>query len=548
MAIEEKRYPGKILYEESHDGRSLMSLIRQMEEEENAKPESERVPVDTYGCDCIFIGSFVPFGEDIDRDFTLIARDFLKHEFANIDKYDDLVYAKPDDGESWTNRMIQYHILNLMFNAYRGGSTYAAALFRYLYKTYYKKEYKQFKRFTKLTAGDVLTLASTDDDLDADAMARILTMGEMFGMEISASCKSLYAYLIYQHNLDESHTYYDEKLMDDFTGRYDAAADEVSGIFGSDEAIYKKMEKMSRFTGKALNLHSYCSDYLDLCDDEGDDVINTMTEALMLLRRVHPSREFTKDELAVYCELYHAIRAVIWNTNNLDWCLTEIIYGEEAASRFEINPPKFDPDAIEVTQVKSKPAQEPVKPVRKEEKQEYSQEALLAEIESLRLKNHKQESQIKSLRAEMSDRIKLSEENRRLAAQYDSDRKELIALRDHVYNLTEEDEADDSTPLQTMIDELKEQRIIIIGGHPKWINKMKGYFPDWDYISPSPTGTIPASIVEKADKVYFFTDTISHSAYYKYINAVRERNVKFGYIHGVNVEKCVRGLWRERMV
>ncbi len=336
--------------------------------------------------------------------------------------------------------------------------------------------------------------------------------------------------------------------MDDFNGRYDAAADEVSGMLGSDEAIYKKREKMSRFTGKALNLHSYCSDYLDLCDDEGDDVINTMTEALMLLRRVHPSREFTKDELAVYCELYHAIRAVIWNTNNLDWCLTEIICGEEAASRFEINPPKFDPDAIEVTQVKSKPAQEPVKPVRKEEKQEYSQEALLAEIESLRLKNHKQESQIKSLRAEMSDRIKLSEENRRLAAQYDSDRKELIALRDHVYNLTEEDEADDSTPLQTMIDELKEQRVIIIGGHPKWINKMKGYFPDWDYISPSPTGTIPASIVEKADKVYFFTDTISHSAYYKYINAVRERNVKFGYIHGVNVEKCVRGLWRERMV
>ena len=74
---------------------------------------------------------------------------------------------------------------------------------------------------------------------------------------------------------------------------------------------------------------------------------------------------------------------------------------------------------------------------------------------------------------------------------------------------------------------------------------MKGYFPDWDYISPSPTGTIPAYIVDKADKVYFFTDTINYSAYYKYINAVRERNVKFVYIHGVNVEKRVRGLWRE---
>ena len=73
----------------------------------------------------------------------------------------------------------------------------------------------------------------------------------------------------------------------------------------------------------------------------------------------------------------------------------------------------------------------------------------------------------------------------------------------------------------------------------------KSYFPDWEYISPSPTGTITASVVDKADKVYFFTDTISHAAYYKYINEVRERNVNFGYIHGVNVEKCIRGIWRE---
>lgn len=74
---------------------------------------------------------------------------------------------------------------------------------------------------------------------------------------------------------------------------------------------------------------------------------------------------------------------------------------------------------------------------------------------------------------------------------------------------------------------------------------MKGYFPEWEFISPSPTGTIPASVVDKADKVFFFTDTISHAAYYKYINAVRERNVKFGYIHGTNVDKCIRGIWQE---
>lgn len=78
MEGKDKHYPGKMLYEEIRDGKSLMSPIREAEEEEKAKPESERVPVDTYGCDCIFLGSFVSECDDMNMDFTLIARDFLK--------------------------------------------------------------------------------------------------------------------------------------------------------------------------------------------------------------------------------------------------------------------------------------------------------------------------------------------------------------------------------------------------------------------------------------------------------------------------------------
>ena len=139
----------------------------------------------------------------------------------------------------------------------------------------------------------------------------------------------------------------------------------------------------------------------------------------------------------------------------------------------------------------------------------------------------------------------LKEEIRGLKEKTENDSKELAALRSHLYNLTEDEVEDDTVPFDTIVEKLKDLRIIIIGGHTKWVNKMKGYFPDWEFISPSPTGTIPASVVDKADKVYFFSDSISHAAYYKYINAVRDRNVNFGYIHGVNVEKCVRGIWKE---
>ena len=42
---------------------------------------------------------------------------------------------------------------------------------------------------------------------------------------------------------------------------------------------------------------------------------------------------------------------------------------------------------------------------------------------------------------------------------------------------------------------LKEFRIIIIGGHKNWRQKMKHEFPDWTYVDASVSGTLEASIV-----------------------------------------------------
>ena len=139
----------------------------------------------------------------------------------------------------------------------------------------------------------------------------------------------------------------------------------------------------------------------------------------------------------------------------------------------------------------------------------------------------------------------MTDEIARLRDQLDTQQKELTALRDHVYNLTEEDEAGETVSAQEMKDYLKTLRIIIIGGHKNWRQKMKQEFPDWTYIDASVSGTMETSVVDKADHVYFFTDTISHSTYFKYMNVVKEHNVDFGYIHGVNIENNMRQMYRE---
>ena len=74
---------------------------------------------------------------------------------------------------------------------------------------------------------------------------------------------------------------------------------------------------------------------------------------------------------------------------------------------------------------------------------------------------------------------------------------------------------------------------------------LKTTFPKWDYVKPSATGTQDTTVLMKADMVYFFTDTISHSTYNRYISVCRDQKIPFGYIHGVNMDMNIRQMYRE---
>lgn len=201
---------------------------------------------------------------------------------------------------------------------------------------------------------------------------------------------------------------------------------------------------------------------------------------------------------------------------------------------------------------KSEPAKQ-IRPVKNKTPAEnehpdspkYKEETLIADIDALHRKIHEQEGNIKVLRGEIAEYRKLAEENRKLKEQLDSDHKELTALREHVYSLTEDDEAVSTVSVDEMKEYLNSLRVIIVGGHSNWRQKMKQEFKDWVYIEPSVSGTLEASVVDKADYVYFFTDTISHSTYFKYMNIVKEHGVDFGYIHGVNIDNTIRKMYRE---
>ena len=51
--------------------------------------------------------------------------------------------------------------------------------------------------------------------------------------------------------------------------------------------------------------------------------------------------------------------------------------------------------------------------------------------------------------------------------------------------------------------------------------------------------------LEGTEKVYFFTNHLSHCTYGKYIALIREHKIPFGYLHSVNIETMINQIYKE---
>ena len=120
--------------------------------------EEQRISPDTYRCECIFLKRFV--NDDMEWEFPLIAKDFLQHEMKNLEKYTELEFLDADPIGEWPEASFRDMILNLMMGAVREGNEYARNLFCYLHKTYYRQEYKVLKRFRRMTAREIVDIAT----------------------------------------------------------------------------------------------------------------------------------------------------------------------------------------------------------------------------------------------------------------------------------------------------------------------------------------------------------------------------------------------------
>ena len=532
--------------EERPDGfLRTLALLREDEGNREAK-----IAPDTTGVDKFFIEGFVT-GE-MSYDFWEIARDFLKHHYPRVTEFHELaLYDNDHPSQSDPESALQKTILNIIYNAAKAGDPYSVELMKLLHKTYHKKEYQQLKRFSKITIPEIVSLSEMEDHgCDYLCMARVLGMCALYGIELEERCSVLYLMLGKVRKTweaEEEETFY-HFPMELFQECYAQVEEWMNQENDPRKSIRKRLRafwKADRFAAIGMMRQGYPGGYLLSCNRSDAGLRYRFAVTLAILRNEYPKEQFSFEEVQTYSLIYQCVEAIVNVCEDYHDNLLELLgIGTEDREQDE-RQCLFKPEKI---LVKEKPIEKSVMnpvniaPITRKDAVE---ENYLSEINELRRRLREKEQECKHFRHQYEQAKNSLNEAREMIEARESDREELIALREYIYRISQDEPELTENTLDDMRKAVSSKRIVIIGGHINWINKMKKEFPNWKYLEANISRTNDPKLVEGAEKVYFFTDHLSHATYGKYIAMVRENNISFGYIHTINMEALVRQVYED---
>lgn len=402
--------------------------------------DDKKLMQDTYGCERFFVDFFI--NDEMREDFPLIARDFYVHEFANIPKHQDVEYFDIEAGEDWPELMFNRFTLGLMMNAVNSGSEYTKALFLYLHKTYYKKEYRTLKRFSKMSLSELLALAKPEGRIHLyyANLSRILCIAPMYGIKFDVKCHVVYGILnefINKFGLSVGYSF-DEDVGDSFKD----CRKEIDERFDQ-KKLYSLDAKMSKFLGNVFQWLGYSPEYADWCDENDRGVEDRLAIALSILKKTFPksNREYSAEELTLYGMILHCASAMTCNSSWLAETLRTLAYGESGTFYYDEFPSMFHPEDVQVKTSRSEnnKTKRQVKDFVEHagaDECRHDESVLIEEVDKLRRKVHKLESDNSTLRAGLAEKRRLEEESKDIRKQLEASKRELAVLRNYVYKLT----------------------------------------------------------------------------------------------------------------
>lgn len=157
------------------------------------------------------------------------------------------------------------------------------------------------------------------------------------------------------------------------------------------------------------------------------------------------------------------------------------------------------------------------------------QSAIMKQIDTKRL-----EKEIKSYKKEISSLNKQIKEKDKELDVLKCNQDELYKLRNLIYSMQQDDmkvkdQSIDLTPL------IKDQKIVIIGGHIHTLDKLKQKYPTLKVANQK--SNMIEGLVMNADYVFIYYKYLTHTLYNQAISVLTKNHIPWDYIPYTNIEK-----------
>ena len=512
---------------------------------------------DKYGCYSKFVRDFAT--DDLLDDFPHIMHEFLKVEFGNIDKYTEISYWQMVRGTIAPHIELFCQSKNIMFSAYKQGNIFAKKCWINIFREY-------FEVYNRKLAGkksvDFKYLHSMIKDIESDdeyfiEMAGLLTMSEIMGIEINEDCSYAYYALnqVNDKNVDLSNNVASEyELSKESISKACEWVDKLANEnpipenwYDTKKRGYRPLRYSNEIAQLIMQMNRFGSYYPTVANYE--KCLSPMTSLVYtkaLLIENHPNVEYKDSEImsmapvAMVTDSFAEAILQTFHYMDIMFGMDEVVAEGTDRNYYKSSLKNGIIPEIKTDNNENKKSTEEEEHVlinvdTKLESAEIHKE-LLQEIERLRLVIHKKDSQYEYLKRLYNEKESSKKQFDNLNEQYQTEHIELVELRRHLYMLSEEDIESQACDLQEMVNKLQDYKVTVIGGHSNWTQKLKSILPGWTFIKPQVSDVINEKNILNVDFVYFFTDFLSHSTYYRYMNFIRKNNLKFGYVHSVNPE------------
>ena len=518
-------------------------------------------PIDTTGAEFIFASSFLMGDVCTREEFDPILIDLNARKEDRFEEFlsyvpmldmSDITRVSPDD-------FVKQEVVGLLYGGAKAGDSYCREVLRMLFKTFYKDEYNQLKRFTTITWNDVASQCKYDDArfTDITKASRLLCMAHVLGLQICEDCRPYYiaANDVIAERSEKVRKAKDEAraraLVDDNNHlredlqndqRVDRILNSASMDKNGDYVRYELVRSIINrlFADQFGFAKNYVDNIIPVLPPRSVEYINAIISDLGISDKVSDDDIML---LAPFVSVMSAFTDLVMNYKNLLYSflyLDSNLMDNQSQILTALGNLKFTDNARNKSTT-SKSASRNEKAFEECPKPDEAED----EVMGLKQKLREMEGKYAELRSlyehQKAEKRDLQDE----LSKFETDKVELQKLRDYVYNETEDDVHQDEVSYDEMKMAIKDRNVVIIGGNENWTKKLKNEFPNWKFVKAVVSSTVTSGVIMNCEKVYFFTDTLGHSNYAKFVDLARCHDVDFSYIHGVNIRNNVKQIYHD---